>query len=136
MDLYRYEASTSVLNKTGILDPHHAAQWSALSRKRKNGFALVVLYVIACEYDLDMTATMGNRLLQGLFGFSMSTRALLAAFGEHGRTASEKSADWEKIDVIIHKMKPWSHKALLRNRAKVRQNKETAWELVKQGRLG
>lgn len=113
-----------------VMDPQHAAQWSALSRKRKGGLMLVVLYTLAIKYDLDMTATMAHRMLQGLFGCSMSNRPLLLAFGEHGRTAADKSEDWEKIGTITAKERTWALKKLNQNRARLRKNKDTAWDLV------
>lgn len=113
-----------------VQDPQHAAQWSALSRKRKSGFMLMVLYVLASEYELDMTATLGQRMLQGLFGCSISNRTLLDAFGEHGRTAADKSEDWKKIGTIIAEKRAWANKKMNQNRARVRKNKDTAWDLV------
>lgn len=115
-----------------VMDPQHAAQWSALSRKRKAGLMLVVLYTLAIEYELDMTATLAHRMLQGLFDCSTSNKTLIAAFGEHGRTAADKSEDWERIGTIIAKKRPWAMKKLNQNRARVRKNKDMAWDLVNQ----
>lgn len=121
----------SIGSLTTILDPQHAAQWSALSRKRKSGIMLLILYAIASEYDLDMTATLGHRMLQGLFDCSISNKTLISAFGEHGRTAADKSEDWEKIGTIVKNKREWALKKLHQNRTRLRKNKETAWDLVK-----
>lgn len=121
----------SYINSMAVMDPSHAAQWSALSRKRKSGLMLLTLYAIASEYDLDMTATMGHRLLQGLFGCSISNVPLLAAFSEHGRTAADKSEDWEKVGQIVSEKRIWAQEKLKQNRVRVRQDKELAWDLVK-----
>lgn len=123
---------TALNSLMAVMDPRHAAQWSALSRKRKCGFMVTILYAVAVEYDLDMTATMGLRLLQGLFGCAIDLRTLLAAFGEHGRTAADKSEDWEKVDVIIAQKTEWARAKLQQNRTRVRHDKELAWDLVKE----
>lgn len=134
----KYERDAAVPDQASInsimavMDPRHAAQWSVLSRKRKCGLMITTLYAVADEYDLDMTATMGLRLLQGMFGCAVDLRTLLTAFGEHGRTAADKSEDWEKVDVVIAQKKEWANQKLNQNRARLRKDKDLAWDLVKE----
>lgn len=113
-----------------INDPSHAAQWSALSRKRKSGLMLLALYELAIRYELDMTATLGQRILQGIFGSSVSNGVLLQAFANHGRTASEKSADWSKVEEIVKDNKTYYLNKMQQSKARVVANKDLSWDLV------
>lgn len=120
----------SALFNKQVADPSHAAQWSVLSRKRKSGLMLLTLYVIAIRYKLDMTATLGQRILQGIYGTGMSNTILLQAFAKSGRTAADKSEDWVNLDKIIDENKEYFIEKMARSKAIVLTNKELAWELA------
>lgn len=124
----RYDHS-ALFNKL-IDDPSHAAKWSALSRKRKSGLMLLALYDIAIRYDLDMTATLGQRICEGIFGSSVSNGVLIHAFSNRGRTASDKSADWSQVERIVKDNKTYYQGKLEQARARIVANKDLSWELV------
>lgn len=125
-----YQLIPSKNNKSGILDAKHAAQWSKLSRKRKCGLMLSTLYAIAARYELDMTATLAHRLLEGLYGCGVSKALLNEVFGESGRKASEKSPDWERLDQIIKENRKWAIHKIEQHKERIKTNKETAYLLV------
>lgn len=111
-----------------VRDSKHAAQWSAISRKRKSGIMLLALYDITIKYDLDMTTTLAQRILQGIFGSSISNGILLVAFAQKGRTASDKSEDWERLEAIIKESKPYYVKKMAQAKERLIINKEAAWD--------
>jgi len=113
-----------------IGDPSHAAKWSALSRKRKSGLMLLTLYELSIRYELDMTSTLGNRLLLGIYGASISTNVLTQVFSNTGRTAADRSEDWPKVERIIKDNKTYYQGKLEQARARIAANKELSWELV------
>lgn len=125
---HRYDHNAAFTKEVG--DPNHGAQWSVLSRKRKSGLMLLTLYELATRYQLDMTATMGQRLLQGIYGISLANHTLLHAFANTGRTAADRSEDWPKIDTIAKDNQKYYLDKLEQMRARIKQNKELSWQLV------
>ena len=85
----------------GSFDPAYAAKWSALTRKLKAGFLIGELITFANDYELDMTPTLAMRICKGWVGRSVSNRELIKIFGSENRDASEKSADWPRLDELI-----------------------------------
>ncbi|HDS1721454.1 hypothetical protein NPS53_08095 [Pseudomonas putida] len=120
-----------LLTGTELADPAYAAQWSAIARKRYCGVLLSALYYVAAEQDLDMTAVLAHRLLQGWTGRSISNRVLIRAFGHPDRTAATKSEDWIRVPALIEKYGAFARKALVREKLRVRVMKDSAWMTVR-----
>lgn len=81
-----------------------------------------------------MTAVLAHRLLLGWTGRSVSNRVLLHAFGQHDRTAAEKSADWPLLDRIVDEYGESVRRGLIREKERVRRVKDLAWTKVKMER--
>lgn len=120
-----------LLSGSELADPAYSAKWSVLARKRYCGLLLSSLYRVASEQDLDMTAVLAHRLLLGWTGRSVSNRVLLHAFGQHDRTAAEKSADWPLLDRIVDEYGESVRRGLIREKERVRRVKDLAWTKVK-----
>ena len=88
-------------NEGSPFDPSYAAKWSALTRKLKAGFLIGELITFANDYELDMTPTLAMRICKGWVGRSVSNKELIKIFGSENRDASEKSADWPRLDELI-----------------------------------
>lgn len=130
------ERAQSYKRETGkplMFEPAYGAKWSALTRKRKSGLLLLWLYYIAEQERLDMTMVLAQRLLEGVAGCSISNRVLKEAFSRSGRTAADKSQDWDQVDRIIQKYKPRVEKSLLRNQNKLADIKTKLWDSLNKG---
>lgn len=114
-----------------FLSPVYAARWSALTRKRISGLLLVSLYVVADRHRVDMTSVYAHRLLKGWAGRSISNRTLLAAFGEWGRTAEEKTADWERLEQLVDEYRGMVQRVIRRDMIRI----ERIRKLVKEDAL-
>lgn len=123
----RIKAYKEETGKDLMFEPAYGAKWSALSRKRKSGLLLLWLYYIAVQERLDMTITLAQQLLKGTAGSSISTVTLNNAFGSRGRTAADRSQDWDQIDALIQKYKPLVQNSLLRNQNKLADIKAKLW---------
>lgn len=110
-----------------ILDPHYAAQWSALARKRKAGLLLLYLYYVAAQNQLDMTVILAQRLLEGWVSCSISNKVLIQAFGQHSRTAKDKSKDWEHLATLIERYQAQIRRMLLQDKLKMARIKQVEW---------
>ena len=109
-------------------DPRYAAKWSALTRKYKAGFLIHKLLDFAEEYDVDMTSTLAKRVLQGWIGKSISNRALIEAFGLSHRDASQKSADWSRLNELVDIDKESVSREYARCSAQCKEVKERVWK--------
>jgi hypothetical protein len=118
------------LTGSELADPSYAAQWSALARRRYCGVLLSSLYFVASVEHLDMTAVLAQRLLQGFVGRSVSNRVLIRAFGQGGRTAADKSSDWDQMPVIVESYRSMVVHGLLREKDRMRVARDAAWSVV------
>jgi len=109
-------------------DPRYAAKWSALTRKYKAGFLIQKLLDFAEEYDVDMTSTLAKRVLQGWIGKSISNRSLIEAFGLSHRDASQKSADWSRLNELVDMDKESVSREYARCSAQCKEIKERVWK--------
>lgn len=72
---------------------------SAAGKRLRAGVALRLLDKL--KNDVDLTVTLAVRLTERLLGRAISRAVLLARYGTKGRTAGQKSADFELIEDIV-----------------------------------
>lgn len=118
------------LRDGATFDPAYAAKWSALARKYKAGYLIQMLIKFAEDYDVDMTPTFGSRVLEGWVGRSVSNRMLIDVFGKEDRDASQKSADWHRLDELIELDKKVVVKGYDKCAAKCKDAKERMWNKI------
>ncbi|EMK1731232.1 hypothetical protein V8N76_004538 [Salmonella enterica] len=126
MRRYEHEARELMLNRmaqvsAGLSWPReglseYGAGWSTLARRRRIGVLITLLYTIAVKENIDMTSIYAHRLLQGMVGRSITNKVLNPAFGVHGRTAADKSADWDRLDEIVSRYRDVAQRALQRDK--------------------
>lgn len=73
---------------------------SAAGKRLRAGVALRLLDKL--QSDVDLTVTLAVRLTEQLLGRAISRTELLARYGTKGRTAGQKSADFELIEDIVN----------------------------------
>lgn len=115
--------------KSRNISKAYASKWGQLSMTSRAGFVVTIVYYIASRENLDVTVTLGRRLIGGLFGRSIGMDTAYSAFSTKGRTASDISADFSRLDEIIEKYKPWAlkkHEQFVYRRS---CNRDLAYEL-------
>lgn len=121
LDQWERDARKLILNRQEEIrsgsDPmdgisEYGAAWSILTRKRRIGVLIFMLYTVAVQEKLDMTSTLAQRLLRGWTGRGIRNQILFEPFAVTGRTAGDKSADLERVDELVEKYRQQAINAL------------------------
>ena len=106
---YRYtlnNLSNDVIHiyTTEPLPPRRGALITAAMKRYKAYIMLHFIYVMHNKENLDITPTLAHRLIDGLFGRSISNRTLTDIYASDNRFGS-KSVDFERIDELVKRYK-------------------------------
>lgn len=107
----------------------YGAKWSGLSRNRRAGFVIGITYYIAHREGLDLTLTLGLKLIKGLFGRSINTVDARKAFSTQGRDASNVSADFDRLEDLILQYKDWALEKERQFKYRLLCNRDLAYEI-------
>lgn len=93
-----------------LTEKQASAKFGALAAAAGKRYRVSILISLLQELkdaeNVDLTPTLASHLISGTFGRSVSNRALISAFGKSKRDASDKSADFERLDELIAILKP------------------------------
>lgn len=92
----KYDEFLSAIGKTGN-------ELSQIARSDRTAFIISFIQEIAEKENLDMTPTLANRFARKLDGKGIALRTLNEIFGQAGRTASNKSIDFNKFHDLVDK---------------------------------
>lgn len=81
--------------------PVLGAMFAAASKRHISNVVLDMISMI----DADMTPILANKIMKATWGRSVSMTKLVSRFATKGRTAHDKSADFQYIDKLIAKHK-------------------------------
>lgn len=79
---------------------------TAAKKRFKMAIVLRWLHKIADEYKLDMTPILAGHIVSGWLDRGISKSVLNDQFGIPSRTASQKSADFDRIEEMVTKYRP------------------------------
>lgn len=86
--------------------PKRGALITAAMKRLQGRFVCDELFKIADDEQLDLTAVLAGKLIKELTGRSMAMPMLLESFSSPGRTAANKSKDFQRIDELVEKYRP------------------------------
>lgn len=123
-----FASEVADIYKTETHPPKRGALITAAMKRLQGRFVCDELFNIADNEQLDLTAVLAGQLIKALTGRSMAMPTILESFSSPGRTAANKSKDFQRIDELVEKYQPsvLAEIEILKNRAKiiVRQEKE------------
>lgn len=107
----------------------YASRWGNISKKRRVGFVIGIVYYIASKENLDLTMTLGLQLIKKLYGRSINENEGKKAFANKGRNASEKSKDFARLDEIAETYREWALVKQDQYKYRMLCNKDLAFEI-------
>lgn len=119
-----YKKDIKVLEKLALPPPQKGAYLAACSKKCKQTITLNWLEKVAVQEGLDITPTLAVKISKAWLGRSIARDVLNKFFRVEGRTASDKSKDFDNIDPIIEKYAGEVQKEIKIADAKMKQIRE------------
>ena len=98
-----YKKDIEILKNLNLPPPQKGAYLAACSKKCKQAIILGWLEKVAIQENLDITPTLAVKISKAWLGRSIARDILNKFFSVDGRTASDKSKDFEHIEPIINK---------------------------------
>lgn len=89
-----------------VAPPKRGAAYAAASKRYKQSLVFDVLVEVSREKRIDLTYLLAERFVAGCLGRGVEREAVLGWFATTGRTASNKSADHDRLGELVHIYKP------------------------------
>lgn len=107
IDMYKSDIKAAALFGTREDDGPKVkgAAYAAASKRLKQSIALDWVTNATLAEKIDMTPTLANHLVKAWIGRGISRAELAKIFAVEGRTAANKSADHDKVDLLVAKYK-------------------------------